>query len=128
MYLTPINTHLLAIFTTSIEVSYLICTEYIVHVLGKLCLQWSHNGELLANENLCKQLICACKYHCLLLEVLDEGTLCQELWHIAYLVLCLTRKHLTCTRKNCCYYEYRHIRQIRDKLLHKNQVLCTSIF
>ncbi len=37
VYFTPIRTHLFAIFTTCIEIGYLIGTKYIVHVLCELC-------------------------------------------------------------------------------------------
>lgn len=120
VYLAPVATHLLAVLAASVEVGYLVGSEDVVHVLGELGFEWSHDGELLAHEDAGEEVLCSGEDHGLLLEVLNEGTLGQELRHIAYLVLCLTRKHLTCTRKNCCSYEYRHIWQIRDKLLHKS--------
>lgn len=36
MYLAPVASHLLAVLTTSIEVSYLVGSEDVVHVLGEL--------------------------------------------------------------------------------------------
>ena len=34
MYITPVGTHLLAIFATSVEIGYLVGSEHIVHILG----------------------------------------------------------------------------------------------
>lgn len=38
--LAPIAAHLLAILTTSIEVSFLVCSKDVVHVLGELGFKW----------------------------------------------------------------------------------------
>lgn len=54
MYLSPIATHLLAIFTTGIKISHLVSSKHIVHIFGQLSLQRSHDGKLLANKDLCE--------------------------------------------------------------------------
>ena len=50
VYCTPICTHLLAIFTTSIEIGYLVCTKHIMHILSEFGLQRSHYSKLLAHK------------------------------------------------------------------------------
>ena len=84
MHLAPVTTHLLAILTASIEVSHLVCTKHIVHILGELRLQWRHYSKLLADKNFSEQLMRSCEYHGLLLEILDVGALGEELWHVVY--------------------------------------------
>lgn len=51
MHLAPVGSHLLAVLTAGVEISYLISTEDIVHILGELGLEGSHDGELLADED-----------------------------------------------------------------------------
>ena len=51
MHLAPVGTHLLAVLAAGIEVSNLISSKHVVHVLGQLCFQRGHDGELLANED-----------------------------------------------------------------------------
>ena len=53
MYLAPIATHLLAIFTTGIEISHLVSSKHIVHIFGQLSLQRRHDSKLLADKDLC---------------------------------------------------------------------------
>ena len=59
-----------------------------MHVLSQLCLQWGHDGKLLADKYLCEQLMSTSEYHSLLLEVLNVGALGKELGHIMYSVTC----------------------------------------
>ena len=40
VYLAPVTTHLLAVFSASVEVGHLVCAKNVVHVLGKLCFEW----------------------------------------------------------------------------------------
>ena len=40
MNLAPVASHLLTVLTASIEVSYLVSTKDVVHVLGELCFKW----------------------------------------------------------------------------------------
>ena len=89
MHCAPVGTHLFAIFTAGVEVGDFISTKYIVHVFGQLCLQWGHDGKLLANKDLGKQLVRTCEYHGLFLEVLYMCALGQELRHVAHLVASL---------------------------------------
>ena len=100
MYLAPIATHLLAILTTGIEISHLVSSKHIVHIFGQLSLQRSHDGKLLANKDLCEQFMRTSEHHSLPLEVLDKRTFSEKLWHIAHLMLCLTREHIAGSRKN----------------------------
>lgn len=87
--LAPVTAHLFAVLAAGIEIGDLIGPEDIMHILGELGLQWSHNSELLAYEDLGEQLMSTCEHHSLLLEVLDMGALGEELRHIAYLMACL---------------------------------------
>lgn len=84
VYLAPVASHLLAVLTAGVEVGYLVGSKDVVHVLGELGFEWSHDGELLAHENLGEEVLCSGEDHGLLLEVLDVGTLGEELWHVVY--------------------------------------------
>ena len=127
MYLAPVATHLLAVLTASVEVSYLVGSEDVVHVLSKLGFEGSHNGELLAHEDLGEEVLCSGEDHGLLLEVLDVGALGEELWHVVYAMAGLLGETVACARKNGCTNEHWYIRKVRDKFLHQCQVLCTII-
>jgi len=127
MYFTPISAHLFAILTACVEVSYLICSKYIMHIFGQFCLQRCHHCKFFTNKNLGEQLMSSGKYHCLLFEVLNVSTLSQELRHIVHLMTSFLRKTVTCTRKNGSTNEYGHIRELCDKLLHQSQILCTIV-
>ena len=127
MHLTPVSTHLLAILTTSVEVGHLIGTKDVVHIFGQFCLQWSHDSKLFAYENLGKQVLCSGEHHRLLAEVLNEGALGQELWHIAHLVTGLLGEALTGAWENGSTNKYGYIRKVCDKLPHKGQILCTIV-
>ena len=78
------SSHLLAVLTASVEVGYFVGSEDIVHVLGELGFEGSHDGELLAHEDAGEEVLCSGEDHGLLLEVLDVGTLGEELWHVVY--------------------------------------------
>ena len=54
------------------------------------------------------------EHHGLLLEVLDESTLGEELGHIAHLMACLAREHLTGTREDGGTDKHGHIRELGD--------------
>ena len=123
VHLAPIGTHLLAVFTTSVEVGDLVGSENVMHILGELSFQRGHDGELLTDENLGEQFMCSGEDHGLLLEVLDMGTLGEELGHIAHLVAGLTRKHLAGAGEDGGAHEHRHIGQVGDEFLHQREVL-----
>ena len=127
MYLAPVGTHLLAVLTAGVEVSHLIGTKDIVHVLGELCLQRSHHSELLAHEDLGEEFVCAGEDHRLLAEVLNEGALGQELRHIAYLMASLLGEAVTGAGEDGGAHEYRHIGEVGDELLHQREVLRTVV-
>ena len=127
MHLAPVGTHFLTILTASIEVGHLVCTKHVVHILSELCLQRSHHRKLFTNEDLGEEFLCSGEHHCLLAEVLNEGSLGQELRHIAHLMAGLLGKHLTCTRKNGGTNKYRYIRKIRNQFLHQCQILRTIV-
>ena len=84
VYLAPVASHLLAVLTASVEVGHLVGSEDVVHVLSEFSFEWSHDGELLAHEDLGEEVLCSGEDHGLLLEVLDVGTLGEELWHVVY--------------------------------------------
>ena len=128
MHLAPVGTHLLAVFAASVEIGDLVSTKHVVHVLGQLGLQRGHHGELLADKDLGEQLMRTGEHHGLLLEVLDEGTLGEELGHIAHLMACLARKHLAGTWEDGGSDEHRHIRKFGNQLLHESQILCAVLF
>ena len=90
VYLAPVATHLLAVLTAGVEVGDLIGSEDVVHVLGELGFEWGHDGELLAHEDTGEEVLCSSEDHGLLLEVLDVGTLGEELWHVVYAMAGLT--------------------------------------
>ena len=75
MYLAPVASHLLAVLTACVEICYLICTKYIVHVLGELCFKWTHYSKLLTYKNLGEEFLSTSENHSLLLEVLDVSSL-----------------------------------------------------
>ena len=127
MHLVPVGSHLLAVFTAGVEVGDLVGTEHIMHVLGELGLQGSHDGKLLADKNLGEQLMCPREHHRLSLEVLDIGTFGEELGHIVYLVSRLAGKHLAGARKYGGADEHGHVGEIADQLLHEREVLCAVV-
>ena len=90
VHLAPVGSHLLAVFAAGVEVGDLVGAKHVVHILGELGLEGRHHRELLAHEYLGKQLVRAREDHGLLLEVLDVGTLGEELGHVAHLVASLT--------------------------------------
>lgn len=53
MNCTPIGTHFLTVFTTSVKVGHFVCSKHIVHIFREFCLKRGHNGKLLTYENLC---------------------------------------------------------------------------
>ena len=123
MYLAPVGSHLLAILAAGVEVSHLISSEHVVHVLGEFGLKRGHDGELLADEDLGEQLVCTGKDHRLLLEVLDMGTLCQKLGHIMYLMACLLGELLAGAWEDGSADKHRDIRELFYELLHEGEVL-----
>lgn len=127
MHLAPVGSHLLAVFAAGVEVGYLVGSEDVVHILGELGFQRGHDGELFTHKNLGEQLVGTCEDHGLLAEILDEGTLGEELRHIAHLVAGLLGEALTGTRKDGRAHEYGHIGQVLDKLRHEAQVLCSVV-
>ena len=86
MHFPPVTAHLFTILPTSIKVSHLICSKHVVHIFGQFCLERAHDGKLLANENLCEQLLGTGKQHGLLLEILNVGAFSQELGHVTNLM------------------------------------------
>ena len=127
MYLAPVSTHLLAVFTAGIEVSDLIGAKDIVHVLGEFCLQRGHHGELLTHKNLGEQFLCAGEHHRLLAEVFKESTLGEELRHIAHLMAGLLGEAFTGTGKDGGTHEHGHIGQVGDEFLHQRKILRTIV-
>ena len=122
VHLAPVGAHLLAILA-GVEVGDLVGSEDIVHILGELGLKGSHDGKLLAHEYLGEQLVCTGEDHRLLLEVLDMGTLCQKLGHVAYLVAGLLGESIAGAREDGSAHEYWHIREFLDELCHETEVL-----
>lgn len=118
VHLAPVGSHLLAVLAAGVEIGDLISSKDVVHVLGEFCLQRSHHGELLAHENLGEQILCSGKHHGLLAEVLEEGTLGEELWHIAHLMAGLLGEALTGAGEDGGAHEHGHIGQVGDEFLH----------
>ena len=54
MHIAPVGTHLLTILAASVKIGDLVGAKHIVHILGELGFQRGHNGELLADKNLCR--------------------------------------------------------------------------
>ena len=98
-----------------------------VHILGELGLEGSHDGKLLAHENLGKQSLFSGEGHSLLLEILDIGTFAEELGHIVYFMACLPGEHITGARQDSRADEDRHVGKVADKLLHEAEVLCAVV-
>ena len=121
--LTPVGSHLLAVLAAGVEIGDFVCTKDIVHVLGQLCFQRSHDGKFLADEDLGEELLGTGEDHGLFVEVLDEGTLGEELGHIADLVSGLFGEAGTGTGENSGTYENRYVGQVLDELGHEGQVL-----
>lgn len=111
VYLAPVATHLLAVLTASVEVSYLVGSEDVVHVLSKLGFEGSHNGELLAHEDLGEEVLCSGEDHGLLLEVLDVGALGEELRHVVYAMAGLLGEHVAGAREDGGAHEDRYVRK-----------------
>ena len=111
VYLAPVASHLLAVLTASIEVGYLVGSEDVVHVLGELGFEWTHDGELLAHEDLGEEVLCAGEDHGLLLEVLDVGALGEELWHIVYAMAGLLAEEVAGAREDGGAHEDGYVRK-----------------
>ena len=111
MYLTPVTTHLLAVLSASIEVGHLVRAKHIVHVLRQFGFEWRHHAELLAHKNSGQQLMCSREHHCLLLEVLDVGTLSEELWHVVYAMAGLLAEEVAGAWEDGGAHEDRHVRK-----------------
>lgn len=114
VYFAPIGPHLLAVLAAGVEVGHLIGAKHIVHILGEFCLQRSHYCKLLTHENLGEQVLCSGEDHGLLAEVLQEGTLGQELGHIAHLMAGLLGEALTGAGEDGGAHEHGHIGQVGD--------------
>ena len=127
MHLAPVGAHLLAVLAAGVEVGDLVGPEDIVHILGELCLEGSHNGKLLAHENLGEQSLFSGEGHSLLLEVLDIGTFAEELRHVVDLVARLPGEQRAGTRQYGGAHEDRHVGKVADKLLHEAEVLCAIV-
>ena len=123
MHFAPVGTHLLAVLAAGVEVGDLVSPKYIVHIFGELGFQGSHDGKLLADKNLGEQIMCPREHHGLFLEVLNIGTLGEELGHIVYFVARLAGKPLAGTREDGRANEHGHVREIADQLLHEREVL-----
>ena len=122
--LAPVGSHLLAVLAAGVEVGDFVCAEDVVHVLGQLCFQRSHDGEFLADKDLGEQILRAGEDHGLFVEVLDESTLGEELGHVADLVSGLFGEAGTGTGEDGCAYENRYVGQVLDEFGHEGQVLC----
>ena len=127
VYLAPVASHLLAILTAGVEVGYLVGSEDVVHVLGELGFEWSHDGELLAHEDAGEELLCSGKDHSLLLEVLDVGTLGEELRHVVYAMAGLLGEEVAGAREDGGAHEDGYVRKGGDELLHEGEVLCAIV-
>ena len=127
VHLAPIGTHLLAVFTTSVEVGDLVGSENVMHILGELSFQRGHDGELLTDENLGEQFMCSGEDHGLLLEVLDMGTLGEELGHIAHLMAGLLGESIAGAREDGGADKHRHIGEFLDELRHEAEVLSAVV-
>ena len=103
--LRPVGAHLLAVFADSIEIGHLVGAKDIVRILRDLGLERRHHRELLAREDRRKKREIlgrglgisrdvAGPDHRLLAEVLDVGTLRQELRHVADVMPCFLRQHV----------------------------------
>ena len=114
MHLAPVGSHLLAVFAASVEISHFISAKHIVHILGEFGLEGCHHGELLANENLGEQIVCAGKDHGLLLEILNVRALSEELGHVVNLVASFTGKPLTGAREDGSTDKNRDVRKFLD--------------
>ena len=123
MDLAPVTAHLLAVLAAGIEIGDLIGAEDIVHILGQLCFQRGHDGELLADEDLGEQVVGSSEDHGLLLEVLDMGALGEELRHIADLMACLSGEHVAGAGEDGGAHEDGDIGELADELLHEGEVL-----
>ena len=123
VYLAPVSPHLLAVLAAGVEISDLISTKHVVHILGQLGLKRGHHHELLAHEDLGKQFVCAGEDHGLFLEVLYMGALGQELGHIAYLMAGLLGETVAGAGQNGGAHEHGHVGEILDKFGHQSEVL-----
>ena len=123
MHLAPVGPHLLAVLAAGVEISDLISSEHVVHVLGELGLKRGHDGELLADEDLGQKLMGSGEDHRLLLEVLDMGALGQKLGHIMYLMAGLLGELLAGAWEDGGAHEHRDIGELFNQLLHEGEVL-----
>ena len=111
VYLAPIASHLLAVLTAGVEVGDLVGSEDVVHVLGELGFEGSHDGELLAHEDLGEEVLCSSEDHSLLLEVFDVGALGEELWHVVYVMAGLFGEEVAGAREDGCAHEDWYVRK-----------------
>ena len=119
VYLTPVASHLLTVLTAGVEVGYLVGSKDVVHVLGELGFEGSHDGELLAHEDAGEEVLGSGEDHGLLLEVLDVGALGEELWHVVYAMVGLFGEEVAGAREDGSAHEDRYVRKSRNKLLHE---------
>ena len=89
VHLTPVGSHLLAIFAAGVEISDLVGAKHVVHIFCKLGLKRSHDGKLLTHENLAKKLVRTSEHHGLTVEIFDICALGKEFRHVAHLVTSL---------------------------------------
>ena len=111
VYLAPVATHLLAVLAASVEVGYLVGSEDVVHVLGELGFEWSHDSELLAHEDAGEEVLGSGEDHGLLLEVLDVGALGEKLWHVVYAMAGLLAEEVAGARENGGAHEDGYVRK-----------------
>ena len=111
VYLAPVASHLLAVFTAGIEVGDLVGSEDVVHVLGELGFEGSHDGELLAHEDLGEEVLRSSEGHGLLLEVLNVGALGEELGHVVYAMACFLAEQVAGAREDGGAHEDRYVRK-----------------
>lgn len=111
MYLAPVTSHLLAVLAAGVEVGDLVGSEDVVHVLGELGFEGSHDGELLANEDAGEEVLGSGEDHGLLLEVLDVGALGEELWHVVYAMAGLLAEEVAGAREDGGAHEDGYVRK-----------------
>ena len=111
VHLAPVGSHLLTILTAGVEVGHLVGSEDVVHVLGELGFERSHDGKLLAHKDAGKEVLSSGEDHGLLLDVLDVSALGEELWHVVYTMAGLLAEEVAGAREDGGAYEDRYVRK-----------------
>lgn len=112
-----------AVVGDGIEVGHLERAKDVVGILRDFGLKGGHAAKLFADENLAEQVDLTRKDHRLGLEILNIGSLCQELRHEVDLVTRFLGEAFRGAGQDGRADKDRHVRQLLDELGHQGEIL-----